>query len=380
MDQLKSYNLPVYGGTLLDWAIALGVAAAIVLGFELGRALLLRHLARRVARNPTRVNDVLIEIVKAIRLFFVVVIALYLGAQYLDLPGTAGKVLRSVITVATFLQIGLWGAALIKFWLNQSRAAALATNASAATGLALLGFGAQVLLWALVALLALDNLNVNITALVAGLGIGGIAVALALQNILGDLFASLSIVIDKPFVIGDFIIVDDYMGTVEHVGLKSTRIRSLSGELIVFGNDDLLKSRVRNYKRMYERRVLFRFGVNYDTTPDELEKLPGLVRGIIEAQKKTRFERAHLHKLGDSSMDFEAAYWVCDPEYNFYMDIQQAIYLGLLRTLAKEGIGLAYPTRTIQVDSPVRVELALPANSGAVSGTGTAPQQTAQRS
>jgi small-conductance mechanosensitive channel len=357
MDTPENYSL-LLSGALLDWTVALGVATLVLLGFSLGQRLLLRRMAQRAVRSYARIDDVLLELVKATRLPVVAVVALYLGGQYLDLSAGAGKVLNAAATVALFVQAGLWGAALLAFWLNRSRTSALASNASAATSLAVLGFSGQLVLWVMVTLLALDNLGVNVTALVAGLGVGGIAVALAVQNILGDLFASLSIVIDKPFVIGDFIIVDSYMGTVEHVGLKTTRIRSLDGEQIVFSNSDLLKTRVRNYKRMYERRVLFKFAVNYDTAPDQLEKIPGLVRQIIEQQKKIRFERAHLQKLGDFSVDFEVVYWVLDPDYNLYMDIQQAINLALLRTLAKTGISLAYPTRSIQMDTPVRVVMA----------------------
>jgi small-conductance mechanosensitive channel len=192
--------------------------------------------------------------------------------------------------------------------------------------------------------------------MIAGLGVGGVAVALAVQSILGDLFASLSIVIDKPFVIGDFVIVDEYMGTIEHVGLKTTRIRSLGGEQIVFSNSDLLKTRIRNYKRMRERRVLFGFGVLYQTPIDVVEKIPDLMRAIVEARKNVRFERAHFKAFGESSLDFEVVYWMLDPDYNLYMDVQQAINLEMLRVFEREGIGFAYPTRTLVIDGPVRVE------------------------
>ena len=170
----------------------------------------------------------------------------------------------------------------------------------------MLGFVGRIVLWSVVLLMILDNLGVNITALVASLGIGGIAVALAVQNILGDIFASLSIALDRPFAIGDFIVVGDVLGTVEYIGLKTTRIRSLSGEQIVFSNADLLKSRIRNYKRMTERRVVFGFGVVYQTPHDKLERIPAMVREVIEAQPKTRFDRAHFKEYGDSALAFEA--------------------------------------------------------------------------
>jgi small-conductance mechanosensitive channel len=207
-------------------------------------------------------------------------------------------------------------------------------------------------------LLMLDNLGINVTALVAGLGVGGIAVALAVQNILGDLFASLSIVLDKPFVIGDSITVDSYSGTVEHVGLKTTRIRSLGGEQLVFSNSDLLKARLRNFKHMQERRIVFSVGVLYQTPADKLEKIPALVKEIIEKAPRVRFDRAHLRDLGDSALIFEIVYWVLDPTYARYMDAQQSINLGLIRCFADEGIGFAYPSQSLFIEGPVRVETA----------------------
>jgi len=206
------------------------------------------------------------------------------------------------------------------------------------------------ILWSVIVLMALENVGIDITALVAGLGVGGIAVALAVQNILGDLFASLSIVLDKPFVIGDFIIIGDYMGTVEHIGLKTTRIRSLSGEQLVFANNDLLQSRIRNFKRMYERRVVFNLGVVYQTPHEKLQKIPQIVREIIEQQHPVRFDRAHFKSFGDFSLNFEVVYWVQNPDYTVYMDIQQAINLEIYRRFAEEGIEFAYPTQSIFVE------------------------------
>jgi small-conductance mechanosensitive channel len=206
-----------------------------------------------------------------------------------------------------------------------------------------------VALWAVLLLMILDNLGFNITTLVASLGIGGIAVALAVQNILGDIFASLSIAMDKPFVIGDFIIVGEQLGTVEYIGLKTTRIRSLSGEQIVFSNNDLLNSRIRNFKRMYERRVLFGFGVVYQTSHEQLKKIPVMVREIIEGLENTRFDRAHFKEYGDSSLNFEVVYYVRSPDYNVYMDIQQDINLALFEQFTKAGIDFAYPTRTLYI-------------------------------
>jgi len=198
-------------------------------------------------------------------------------------------------------------------------------------------------------LMALDNVGVNVTALITGLGVGGIAVALALQNVLGDLLASLSIVLDKPFVIGDAITVDTLTGTVESIGLKTTRLRSVSGEQLVISNGDLLKSRIHNWKRMAERRVVLAFGVSCGTPPGTVERIPGLVRALVEGQDLTRFDRAHFKGFGASSLDFEAVYWILSADYGLFMDRQQAIGLGLLRAFEREGIELASAAPTVVV-------------------------------
>lgn len=335
----------VFGNPLLDWLVALGIAAGAAVLLLLSRRVVPPWLAAYARRTETRVGDAVAEILAATRPAFLLVVALYLGAQYLALPEKAARVIGGIALVALLLQAGAWGQRGIALTLRLKKE----TDAAGATTLAVLGFVGRIVLWSVVTLMILDNLGVNITALVASLGIGSIAVALAVQNILGDIFASLSIALDRPFVIGDFIVVDDVLGTVEYIGLKTTRIRSLSGEQIVFSNADLLKSRIRNYKRMVERRVVFGFGVVYQTPPDKLERIPAMVREAIEAQPKTRFDRAHFKEYGDSALMFEAVYYVLDRDYNVYMDTQQAVNLVLFRRFQAEGIGFAYPTRTVHL-------------------------------
>ncbi|MGH7446139.1 MAG: mechanosensitive ion channel family protein, partial [Longimicrobiales bacterium] len=212
-----------------------------------------------------------------------------------------------------------------------------------------LGFVIRLGFYSVLVLMGLSNLGFDITALIAGLGIGGIAIALALQNVLGDLFASLSIVLDRPFIIGDFIIVDNLAGTVEYIGLKTTRVKSLSGEQLVFANGDLLSSRVRNFKRMYERRIVFSLGVTYQTPRAQLEQIPSMIRAAVERQQNTRFDRSHFLAYGDFSLNFETVYYVLVPEYNTYMDVQQAINFEIHRAFEDAGIEFAYPTQTVFV-------------------------------
>lgn len=350
----------VLGNPIQDWLTALTIALIINLLIGVIKWAITRRFADFLSNGRTNLDDSLVEMARRTRQWLVFAITLYMGARYLELPPKLDLGLTIVATLAAFIQVGLWAGTALDFWIGRTRKRALIEDAGATTSLAALSFIGHLLIWTMVLLLALDNLGVNVTALVAGLGVGGIAVALAMQNILGDLFASLSIVIDKPFVIGDFIVVGDDKGTVEHVGLKTTRVRSLSGEQLVFANGDLLKSRVRNHKRMYERRNVFSFGVLYQTQADELEWIPGEVKRIIEAQELTRFDRAHFQKFGDSSLDFEAVYWLKDPDFNRYMDVQQAINLALVRSFAKKKIGFAYPTRSLLIETPLRVEAVPP--------------------
>jgi small-conductance mechanosensitive channel len=259
------------------------------------------------------------------------------------------EVRRTILILTLILQSAIWGNGLIGYFLGRMARSRMGGDAAGTTTVAALGFVSKIVLWSVVLLLALENLGFDVTALVAGLGVTGIAVALALQNILGDLFASLSIVLDRPFLIGDFIVVDAMQGTVEHIGLKTTRVRSLSGEQIIFSNMDLLKSRVRNFKRMQERRVAFNFGVDYQTSESQLASIPGILREIITSQGDTRFDRAHFQALGELALTFEVVYFVTTPDYVRFMDIQQAINLALLRRFREAGIALAYPARAILV-------------------------------
>jgi small-conductance mechanosensitive channel len=264
-----------------------------------------------------------------------------------ELPQRLDHVIGTVVVLGLMVQAALWVNSLVDDAFDRQIARQRGRNGEAVTTLTLLGIAARAAVWVLAALLILNHLNFDITALIAGLGIGGIAVALAVQNILGDLFASLSIVLDKPFVVGDFVVVGELRGTIERIGLKTTRVRSLDGELIVFSNADLLKSRIRNFKRMRERRIVFTIGVTYGTGADKLARIPALLREIIAGQPRTRFDRAHFSAYGESALTFETVYYVLDPDYNVYMDVQQAINLEIFGRFEREGIEFAYPTRTV---------------------------------
>lgn len=342
-------NFVFFGNDLLTW----GTASLITLGTMLMLILVKRITVRKITafakKTESHIDDVLAEVIAGTRLFFIFIGSAYIGAQFLTLSPAGLRVVDHGMIIALIIQIAIWANRAIAIGLRQRLEKTMEEDAAGSTTLAIIGLVIRVALWAVTLLLILDNLGINITALVTGLGIGGIAVALAVQNILGDIFASLSIALDKPFVIGDFIIVGDKLGTVEYIGLKTTRLRSLSGEQVVFSNAQLLNSVIHNYKRMYERRVVFSFGVIYQTSAEQLKNIPSIVRKIIESQDKVRFDRAHFKSYGESSLDFEVVYFVKDSDYNVYMDIHQAINLSLYDSFAQEKIEFAYPTRTLYV-------------------------------
>lgn len=335
------------GNSLQSWLIALGVCLLIVVGALLIRRPLLRHLRPLTEGTATSLDDMLVALLERTETWFLVAAGVFVGSLLLTLPGDAGRDLRTAFVLAALLQGGIWGNQVLAFLLGRSVRHRVADDAAAATTLAAVTVLGKVVLWAVVLLSALANLGVNITALLAGLGVGGIAVALAAQNVLVDLFASMAIVLDKPFVLGDQIVVGDKTGTVEHIGLKTTRLRSLSGEQLVFSNSKLLSMDIRNFKRMEERRVLFTLGLVYQTPVEKMEAVPGIIREIIEAHPSARFDRSHFKAFGPSSLDVETVYFVLAPEYAAYMAAQQSINLAIMKRFAAEGLEFAYPTQTL---------------------------------
>ncbi len=335
------------GSSVEQWLIATGISLGVFIVLTIVLRFVASRIAKIAARTTTKLDDLLVDLLRSTRWYVMLVWSAAVGAQWLGSDQTIISFVPTVVALFSLLQAGIWGNRIIGYWIGRVMEERLAEDAASATTMAGVRFVARLLLFAVLLLLGLDNLGVDITAAITGLGIGGIAVALALQNILGDLFASLSIVLDKPFQIGDFIIIGEFMGTVEHIGLKTTRIRSLSGEQIIFSNGDLLGSRIRNYKRMAERRVLFTIGVTYQTPRQKLETIPGMFREIITKHAKARFDRAHFKSYGDSALIFEVVYYVLSSDYIEYMDIQQDINLQVYSRFESEGIGFAYPTRTL---------------------------------
>lgn len=347
-----------FGNTVRQWLIAAGVLVLIYIGLGLIKKILINRISKWAERTQTDLDNLIVDLLRRVSKLLLFAVSLYGATLILTLPPKLQSALRIFVILAFLLQAAGWGNGLILYYIQRYKREKLDTDPASVTTVSALGFVGKLVLWTIILLLALDNLGIDITGLIAGLGIGGIAIALAVQNILGDLFASLSIVLDKPFVIGDFIIVDNFLGSVEHIGLKTTRIKSLSGEQLVFSNSDLLNSRIRNFKRMYERRVVFSLGVIYQTSLEKLQMIPEIIRNIIEQQEKTRFDRAHFKEYGNFSLNFEAVYYVLDPNFNVYMDIHQAINLEIFKQFKQEHIEFAYPTQTLFLEKETNQEAA----------------------
>jgi len=350
MDVNEYLNAVWLGNTVRDWLIAVAILAAAIAALIAIKALVVGRFFKFAARTSNEIDDLVVDLLKRTRMMVLIILVVAaVGFLVLELVPTVRTVVKFAAVIALFFQGMSWGNGIISFWMNRYAAQrGMMTGPSAATVGALVVL-VRIMLFLVLFLFALDNLGFEITPLVTGLGIGGIAVALAVQNILGDLFAALSIVLDKPFVVGDFIVIDTHSGTVEHIGMKSTRLRSLSGEQIIIGNADLLKARINNYQRMVERRAVFRLGVVYETTSEQLSRIPGIVRLAVVRQNLTRFDRCHFKKYTDNDLEFETVYWMLTADYNVYMDTQQAINLEIFRRFEEEKIELAHRARVYQL-------------------------------
>jgi len=335
-------QLEYFGNSLSHWAIAVALFALLFTVLPLVRSFVRRRLRTATAGRSVAGLELFLTVQGRTTRLFLLMVALWAALRWLVVPPQIYRALDIAILAVTWFQIGRWGTALMTQLLHVRQQAAAA--AEGAASLNILRFVGVAAVWVVAFLMLLANLGIEIMPLIAGLGIGGIAIALAVQNVLGDLFASLSIALDKPFKVGDFLVLGEEKGTVEQIGIKSTRLRSLSGEMIVMSNGDLLKSRVRNYGLLYERRATFSVGIVYETSEELIREVPAVLELAIKAQPKTRFDRAHFASFGDYALVFEAVYFVLDPQYNAFMDIQQAINLRLLEEFGKRGIEFAYPT------------------------------------
>lgn len=336
-------GLRILGNSLGDYLLALLLFSVSLAAIGILKHLLLKRLETYAVRTPSKTDDMVIGLSRKTLFPILYVAAFYFAAKQITLNQATDKLVSAFFVIVLTVQATRLLLAITVYFIERKWFQKESSRGGTPISRSILSI-VKVVFWALAFIFMLDNLGFNVSTIVAGLGIGGVAVALAAQTILGDLFNYFVIFFDRPFEEGDFVVFDDCAGIIENIGIKSTRIRSLGGEQIVISNSNLTASRIRNYKRMAERRVLFKIGVVYETPIEKLRKIPGIVREIIQALPHTRFDRAHFKEFGDFSLNFEVVYYFRSPNYNQYLDTQQAINLALKETFEKEGIDFAYPT------------------------------------
>ena len=339
----------IFGNTIYNYLLTLGIFCGGLIGVYVFKRIVLTQLKKWADSTTTTADDLLVLTVRRTGVPILYFASLYIALHTLDLSPKFERGFNSAAIIFVTLMVARSISIAVRFGLQSYLKDASDSSAGAKQLKGISGL-ANFVVWALALVFVLDNLGVKISAVVAGLGIGGIAVALAAQAVLGDLFSYFVIFFDKPFVVGDFIVVGDKMGTVEYVGIKTTRIRALGGEQMVFSNTDLTNSRVHNYKKMEKRRVVFKLGVTYQTPLEKLKTIPQIVKGIIVAQQDATFDRGHFASYGDFSLDFEFVYMVNGADYAKYMDIQQSINLGIFEAFERERIEFAYPSQTLFVN------------------------------
>ncbi len=348
---LQQYSL--FGNTAWEYTLSIAVFIGSAIALKLFQLIVVARLKTLSKRTRSDIDDILIDIVSHIRPPFYLVLSIFLAAKYLDFTPFVERVLSAAIFVILFAE-AIQAIKRLIGHLIQRHVANLdveeeADKAHTKMMLEMAQWLAVVLLWIIALLLLLSNFGINVTSLIASLGIGGIAIALAAQNILGDLFSSFSIFFDKPFQIGDYIVIGDDGGTVEHIGMKTTRLRTLRGEQLVVSNRELTTERVQNFGRLHRRRELFTIGVEYETPQKLLKQIPDIIATAIEGRDEVEFDRAHLVGFGDSSINYEVVYYVNSDDFTLYMNIKQDINLTLFNALTEKGIAMAYPTQVIHV-------------------------------
>jgi len=325
------------GHSALSWLSAIGLFLVILIALKITLALAHKILDARAQHSP-----LLLFFTRALQRtspWILGIIALVVASHRLTLPAPTKAIFADIAASALFAQAALWGSALIRASIDHYRSKTV--DGERVTTIVALGFIATILLWMLLTLAALNNLGVNVTALLAGFGVGGVALALAVQTTLADILASLSIMFDKPFVLGDYITIDSFGGTVEYIGLKTTHLRSPSGEQIIMSNSDLIKSRVRNFKRMRERTLTFTIYVTYENTHEKLTRIPMLIESVIKQESRARFMRAHFSDYQPLGLVFDVAYVLQGDYAENYRDVHQDLNLAIFRSFQEQGIEFA---------------------------------------
>jgi len=331
-----------FGNPLKDWAIALGSVLFFCIVARIMQKIVLKKVQQLATKTDSSLDDFIVRLIQRSVTPMLYAFAVYIGLQYLVLPAQVNKVLYiAVLVISVFFIVNIISS-IFSYFFRQFESKG--EQVKQARGILLI---VKIVLWIIGIIFLIDNLGYDITTIIAGLGIGGIAIALAAQAILGDLFSYLVIFFDKPFETSDFIVIGDKSGIVEYIGIKTTRLRTLSGEQLIVSNTDLTNSRVQNFKRMEKRRVVLSIGVTYETKADIIERIPEIIRELVESYKEVSFDRAHFSAFGDFSLNFEIVYYILSADYLVFMNSQQSINLSILERFEQEGIDFAYPTQKL---------------------------------
>lgn len=345
---MSFFDREFFNNTVLDYVIFLSaLALSFALIFFIGRAVL-RRIAAQNEKTQAPNGALVRASIKRYLLPIAYFTAFYACTRILTLDDQLTKIVGDLSTVFAIFMAAMFLSSFVSFFFNKYKTD---KDESGALAVKWLGRMAQAVVWVLALILFLDNIGVKITSLVTGLGIGGVAIAFAAQSALTDVFCFFTIFFDKPFELGDFIIAGEQMGTVEHIGVKTTRLRSVNGEQLVISNADLTGSRIRNYKTMEQRRVCISLGVTYDTPAEKMREIPGVVKAIVERTEHAVFSRAHFASYGAYSLNFEVVYFVDGSDYERYMDVNQSVNLAIMEEFERLGVEFAFPTSTIQLSS-----------------------------
>ena len=334
----------------MDWIIAFAIALGTFFCIKMVVRVFIRKFRKKAEETKKRFNEFTLNVLEQTKGILIFIIGLYFGIQHLEFPSDWNDAINKCMVVLFALQVGFWVGGLINYLVEQ-KSGQVSENKSEKTAIHAFGLFGKILIWVIVALVILENVTgMNLDALITSIGIGGIAIGLAVQNILKDIFASLSIFLDKPFLVGDYIVVDDIGGTVQNIGIKSTRIKTLLGDEVIFANSDLLESRVHNFRKLERRRESMEIGVSLETSYENLRMLPELFANSIKDQESASFERAHLTRFGEFAYVFEVVYFIESADYTQYMDTKQAVYLEILKQLQEKQIEMPYPTKSIVIN------------------------------
>ena len=343
-----------WGNTVGDYLIS---AAFIVIGFLVLRGIknyVLTRLKKLVSKTESNLDDIALQVVEKFGIPILRVLVIYWAIELLVLRPKVEKWLNIAYGVVTLYFVVSFLLALVRRLL-EAQVMKLENGETKLKQIGGIMVVLKILVWSIGLLALFSNLGYDVTTVLTGLGIGGIAIALAAQNILGDLFNYFVIFFDRPFEVGDFITVDDKKGTVEYIGIKTTRIRSITGEQLIISNSNLTSSRIHNFKRLESRRVVFSIGVVYGLPLEKLKMIPGIIKQIVEKSELVRFDRVHFNRYGDFSLDYEVVFFVDTPDYNTYMDILQQINFGIYEKFESEKIDFAFPTQTLIFNRPENV-------------------------